>query len=108
MVPCGVCIYLEAWDGACNKDWWTNLLYINNFYPGEGGKLYYIITGWYIYILSSGYVVICASSSPFAAVLLLSLLVCSDVCILTLICFLVCCTHAWFIYFYYFPVVWFF
>ena len=20
-------------DEACNKHWWTNLLYINNFYP---------------------------------------------------------------------------
>ena len=24
-------------DEACNKYWWTNLLYINNFYPTKFG-----------------------------------------------------------------------
>ena len=37
----------EALDDACNKYWWTNLLYINNFYPGEMGKQCFT-HGWYL------------------------------------------------------------
>ena len=31
-------------DEACNKYWWTNLLYINNFYPTEFGAS---VSCWY-------------------------------------------------------------
>ena len=40
-------VHLEEWDDACNKYWWTNLLYINNFYPWEFGKQCFSI-GWYL------------------------------------------------------------
>ena len=30
--------YSQFTDPLCSKYWWTNLLYINNFYPTNGGE----------------------------------------------------------------------
>ena len=38
-------------DEACNKYWWTNLLYINNFYPTKFGDSVSFLIKLLIYCL---------------------------------------------------------
>jgi peptidoglycan/LPS O-acetylase OafA/YrhL len=63
---------LDADQSFCNKYWWTNLLYINNFYPSDNRGGCYAVA-WYLandvqFFILVPWIVWLASLSPFCTI----------------------------------------
>ena len=73
----------QATGGNCQKYWWTNLLYINNFYPWKSAEGSCIGWAWYLandmqfYVISPFILIPMYMFFPAALVILGSLLLCS-------------------------------